>query len=91
MAAAENGHYNVVKTLISRGADFDGMSGFEKVPPGIRAEMNSSLTLARCDMEEMKDPFKRSSAFLKACWGGHVQVKPLLNVKISQDFPVVKP
>ena len=90
LAAAENGHYEVVKILISHGAQLDRVGGFERIPLEVRAVMNSASALARTDMEEMKDPFK-NTAFLKACWGGHLEVVDLLlnsgcNSQLLTDF-----
>ena len=77
MAAAENGHVAVVKSLLSLGARVDAVSGFEKVPQEIRALMNSSH-ISATEMEELKDPYKKSTALLKACWGGHLDIVELL-------------
>ena len=88
MAAA--GHFSVVKSLLFHGACVDAVSGFEKVPQEIRALMNTSH-MSAVEMEERKDPYKKSTAFLKACWGGHLDVVEVLlqngcNTDVLTDF-----
>ena len=90
MAAAEHGHFSVVKSLLSHGACLDAVSGFEKVPQEIRALMNTSH-MSAVEMEELKDPYKKSTAFIKACWGGHLDVVEVLvqngcNTDVLTDF-----
>ncbi len=77
IAASEHGHSDVVRILLSTGANTETMSRFETIPKHIREGMNNSK-LTAYEMNDIKEPFCKNTAFFKACWGGHVDTLKIL-------------